>query len=339
MGLLAEPARLQELRSYGVLDAPSDPRLDDLARAAALVCGVPVALVSLVDAERQFFLAHVGLEVVETPRKSAFCNAAIASAALFEVPDAMLDRRFSTHPMVVQDPHIRFYAAAPLVSAGRAAIGTLCVIDWKPGKLNGQQGRILQILGRQVMDVLEERKRAAARSRVQQALDGGLRAHLEDVARIVGRLQGSARDLTSAMLATEAALQTLDDAIDLLDERGSGLCRQSGDLAVACRDLISCYQVPDRPPLLFSATGDCRGSWDLDRLTRALDAFIERATGTVRVCVSGLHDSVEIVIRAPDLAEAGLRIDAAAQIVRAHGGSVGWTRARDAVSLTVCLPR
>ena len=339
MGLLAEPARLRELHSYGVLDTPPDPRLDDLARAAALVCGVPVALVSLVDAERQFFLARVGLEVVETPRKNAFCNQAIGSEALFEVRDAALDRRFSAHPMVVRDPHIRFYAAAPLISAGRAAIGTLCVIDWKPGKITEQQGRLLQILGRQVMDVLEERKRAVVRARVQQALDGPLRSHLEDVAQQIGRLQGSARDLTSAMLATDAALQTLEDAVEALDERGFGLRRQGGDLAVACRDLVACYQVPERPPLLFSATGDCRGAWDLDRLTRALDAFIDRADGAVRVCVSGLEDCVEVVIRAPAIADAGLRVDAALQIIRAHGGSVEWTRGRDAVSLTVALPR
>lgn len=339
MGLLAEPARLQELRSFGVLDAPADPRLDDLARAAALVCNVPVALVSLVDAERQFFLARVGIDVVETPRKNAFCNHAIGSEALFEVPDAVLDRRFAAHPMVVQDPHIRFYAAAPLVTAGRGAIGTLCVIDWKPRQLTGQQGKLLQILGRQAMDVLEERKRAMRRARVQQALDGELRLNLERVAQRVGSLKGSASDLTSVMLAADAALQMLDDAVDVLDERGSGLRRQSGDLAVACRDLVACYQVPERAPLFFSATGDCRGAWDLDRLTRALDAFIDRAEGPVRVCVGGHPDRVEITIRAAALPEAGLRVDAALQIIRAHGGSVEWTRARGAVSLTVALPR
>ena len=340
MGLLAEPARLQELRSYGALDAPADSRLDDLVQAAALVCGVPVALVSLVDAERHFFLARTGIDTVETPRKNGFCNAAIGSEALLDVPDAVLDGRFSAHPMVVQDPHIRFYAAAPLVSAGRAAIGTLCVIDWKPGRLTGQQGRILQILGRQVMDVLEQRKRAVMRARVQQALDRELRLHLEDVAQNLGKLQGSARDLTGAMLATDAALQTLDDAIDVLDEQGTGLCRVSGDLAVACRDLVACYQqLPDRPKLIFSATGDCRGSFDLDRLTRALDAFIDRAAGPVRVSVEGLVDRVEIAIRAAEIPEEGLRVDAALQIIRAHGGTVEWTRPRGAVSLTLVLPR
>ena len=199
--------------------------------------------------------------------------------------------------------------------------------------------RSLQILGRQAMDILEQRKRTLLRARVQQALDSDLRSNLESVVGRLGKLRGSARELTSAMVATDAALQTLDDAIDVLDEQGCGLRRQSGDLAVACRELAGCYQIPNRPPLLFSATGDCRGSWDLDRLTRALDAFIERAEESVRICVFGLQDSVEITIRASAIAEEGLRVEAALQIIRAHGGSVEWTRRPGAVSLTVVLPR
>ena len=339
MGLLAEPARLQELRSYGVLDAPADARLDDLARAAALACGVPVAMVSLVDAERHFFLARTGTDLVEAPRKNGFCNLAIGSEALFEVEDAAHDRRFSAHPMVTQDPHVRFYAAAPLVTAAGAAIGTLCVIDWKPHKLTAEQGMLLQLLGRQAMEILDQRKRSLLRGRVGQALDGDLRAHLENVAGYLGKLQGSARDLSCAMLATDAALQTLDDAVEVLDERGRGVHRQSGDLAVACRDLAGCYQLPDRAPLLFSATGDCRGLWDLDRLTRAFDAFIERAEGPLRIYVRGLEACVEVAIRAPAIADKGLRVDAALQIFRAHGGRVEWTRATGAVTLTVVLPR
>lgn len=339
VGLLAEPARLQELHRYGVLDAPADPRLDDLARAAALACGVPVGLVSLVDKERHFFLARTGIDLVEAPRKNGFCNAAIAAESLFEVEDAALDARFATHPMVTQDPHVRFYAAAPLVSKGGAAIGTLCVIDWQPGKLSEEQRSLLQLLGRQAMDVLEQRRRALLRARAQQALDGDLRSHLENVAGYLGKLSGSARDLSCAMLATDAALQTLDDAVEVLDERGSGLNKKPGDLAVACRDLAGCYQLPDRPPLFFTATGDCRGLWDLDRLTRALDAFLEGAQGPVRICVRGLEDKVELAIRAQALADDGLRADAALQIFRAHGGGLEWTRHAAAVSLTVVLPR
>ena len=339
MGLLAEPARLQELRSYGMLDAPADPRLDDLARAAALACGVPVALVSLVDAERHFFLSRTGFDVVEAPRKNGFCNLAIGSEALFEVEDAAQDRRFLSHPMVTQDPHVRFYAAAPLITASGAALGTLCVIDWKPRKLTGEQGKLLQLLGRQAMEILEERKRSLLRGRVQQALDGELRSHLENVAGYLGKLSGSARDLSCAMLAADAALQTLEDAVEVLDERGSSLRRQNGDLALACRDLAGCYQLPERPPLIFSATGDCRGAWDLDRLTRALDAFLERAEGPLRICVRGLESGVEIAIRAPAIADKGLRVEAALQIFRSHGGRVEWTRRPGAVSLTVVLPR
>src|SRR5215469_18109412 len=111
-----EPARLEALRRYAILDTFPEQEFDDLARLAALICGTPIALVSFVDANRQWFKARVGLEAPETPRNVSFCAHAIAKAELLVIPDALKDERFRSNPLVTGEPHVRFYAGAPLVA-------------------------------------------------------------------------------------------------------------------------------------------------------------------------------------------------------------------------------
>ncbi|NVO06906.1 MAG: GAF domain-containing protein, partial [Rhodoferax sp.] len=131
-----EVARLAALRALGVLDSPVEAEFDALVKVASTVCDVPIALISLVDSDRQWFKANVGLPGVdETPRDIAFCAHAIHSAGIFEVPNAMLDARFADNPLVTRSPGIRFYAGAPIrLSSGHVA-GTLCVIDRVARKL------------------------------------------------------------------------------------------------------------------------------------------------------------------------------------------------------------
>jgi diguanylate cyclase len=121
-----EASRLSALHGLGVLDTPPEPELEALVKAAALVCGVPISLVSLVDMNRQWFKANVGLPVSETPREVAFCSHAILGRGLFEVPDASSDPRFVNNPLVTGAPDIRFYAGAPLRMSNGAQVGTLC---------------------------------------------------------------------------------------------------------------------------------------------------------------------------------------------------------------------
>lgn len=140
-----EVVRLATLRAMLVLDSPPEPLFDSLARMASEVCGTPTSLLSLVDEERQWFKANVGLPGVnQTPRDVAFCAHAIADDALFEVPDATQDERFLDNPLVVGDPGIRFYAGVPLIVAGGARIGTLCVIDRQARQLSEAQVRSLR---------------------------------------------------------------------------------------------------------------------------------------------------------------------------------------------------
>lgn len=343
MGLVAEAVRLRALRSYQVLDTPPEPRLDEIAQAAADLCGTPIALVSLVDRERQFFKAHIGLDVAEIPRRGSFCNQAIESANFFEVPDAAADRRFRSHPLVLDAPFIRYYAAAPLINPENAAIGTLCIIDREPRAMAPQSKQMLQVLSRQVINVLEQRKADLLSAQVRRALDGDLRERLDSIGRHLRELKGPPRDLIRMLMDADSALETVDDAVDVLQaSQGLPLRRRGADLAVACRELVASYQEGERAGTLFSASGDCSGFWDLDRLTHAFAALIDRAApGPVRVSARGLRDSVVITFRAASFQLDGpaLRTALAFEIVRAMGGDVEMARAQGGVTLAVCLPR
>jgi GAF domain-containing protein len=146
-----EAERLNTLRGYGILDTYPEDRFDDLTRLAASICGTPISLISLVDKDRQWFKSKTGLEVCQTPREDAFCAHAIMSPELLVVPDASQDPRFATNPLVLGEPHIRFYAGAPLAAPNGHNLGALCVIDRVPRQLSRDQLESLRILSRQVM--------------------------------------------------------------------------------------------------------------------------------------------------------------------------------------------
>ena len=154
-----EASRQHSLDRLSVLDSGAEASFDGLVHAAAAICGTPIALISLIDHDRQWFKANVGLEgVSETPRAISFCTHAIEQRDLFVVEDAQLDPRFATNPLVTGDPRIRFYAGAPLHLADGAAVGTLCVIAREPLRLTDQQREVLRQLGRTAVHLLEGRR-------------------------------------------------------------------------------------------------------------------------------------------------------------------------------------
>ena len=154
-----ENERLATLHALDVLDTGPEEEFDALIRVASLVCGVPISLISLVDSERQWFKANLGLPgVSETPRDIAFCSHAILDDKLFEVPDATLDPRFADNPLVSDAPDIRFYAGAPIVMGDGSRVGTLCVIDRQPHQLNATQREIVSNLAIAAAHALEGRR-------------------------------------------------------------------------------------------------------------------------------------------------------------------------------------
>jgi GAF domain-containing protein len=127
-GYVTEEQRLAALRGYGVLDTPNEPQFDAIVRTAATFFDVPIALISLIDSDRQWFKARIGLQAAETPRSISFCTHAIRGDDALVVPDAAADERFRDNPLVLHDPHIRFYAGAPIRTSSGARLGTVCVI-------------------------------------------------------------------------------------------------------------------------------------------------------------------------------------------------------------------
>ncbi len=153
-----EGARLRALEELQLLDSPAEQEFDDITLLASFICEAPIALISLVDKDRQWFKSRVGLDISETPRDIAFCAHAILGDDVFEVPDAAADQRFADNPVVTSDPHLRFYAGMPLKTSDNHNIGTLCVIDRKPRHLSEEQRAALRALGRQIMRLVELRK-------------------------------------------------------------------------------------------------------------------------------------------------------------------------------------
>src|SRR5262245_44094019 len=153
-----EATRLRTLRAYKILDTRPEERFDELTRLAALICGVPISLISLIDTDRQWFKSKLGLDMNETPRAQAFCTHAIMQPEMFVVPDASRDERFAQNPLVTGDPHIRFYAAAPLAARDGHLLGTICVIDREPHALTPAQTEALRIASRLVIANIELRR-------------------------------------------------------------------------------------------------------------------------------------------------------------------------------------
>lgn len=177
---LNEADRLATLYLYGVLDTDFEERFDRLTRVAAAVFGTPISLISLVDADRQWFKSSLGMQARETPRDISFCTHAIGGNGVYVVPDAANNPQFARNPLVTGDPHIRFYAGAPIVTRTGHALGTFCVIDRQPRVFDAMQRQLLQDFANTVMEFFEMqrliRDARANRVRMRECIDEAERA-------------------------------------------------------------------------------------------------------------------------------------------------------------------
>lgn len=152
-----EQLRLAELYNYDILNTQYEEDFDEVVQLASQICNVPISLISLIDADRQWFKAKTGFDTKETGRDVSFCAHAILDSELFVVEDAWKDNRFSDNPLVINDPSIRFYAGMPLISNNGFKLGTLCVIDRTPRQLNDEQLFAMKVLSKQVAKLFELR--------------------------------------------------------------------------------------------------------------------------------------------------------------------------------------
>lgn len=197
-----EDQRLAALYRYSILDTPPEKHFDELTQLIAAICNVPIALVSLVDADRQWFKSKVGIDAESGPRSTSFCGHAIHEESLFIVEDAKLDDRFADNPFVTGEPFIRFYGGAPLVTDDHQILGTLCIVDRVPRQLTSLQQQALKTLSHQVMRELELR-RSLYRTEQQWLL-----THLK---RRLGSLVRSSLDLDQiCKIAAQELSETLE---------------------------------------------------------------------------------------------------------------------------------
>ena len=166
-----EEQRLSELYRYSILDTPSESAFDDLAKLAAFICTTPISFVSLVDTDRMWFKAKVGLSVDEVPRTDGFGFSAILGEEFRMISDAQADETLSSHPLFASDPKIRFYAGVPLVTPRGFRIGTLCVADTRPRTLTAEQSAALATLARTVVTQLELRLLLKSQMELQSSTD------------------------------------------------------------------------------------------------------------------------------------------------------------------------
>jgi diguanylate cyclase (GGDEF)-like protein len=233
--LADEDERLAALRSLHVLDTAPEQVLDDLVAIAAKICGTPTALLSLIDRDRQWFKARVGMKVQETPREMAFCAHAILQPdQVMEVSDTLRDERFATNPLVTGDPHIRFYAGAPLVTDEGQAIGTLCVLDSVRHTLDDDQRETLQKLSRMAMSYL------------QVSRSDALMHRLRDVSRTLAKMH-AVNDIPDAASAVAVAAREILHAdgatLMIADHPGAVHYRPAGIATPHAQDAAELVQV------------------------------------------------------------------------------------------------
>ncbi len=215
-----EVERLAQLQRYEILDTGQEDVFDDFTILAAQICGTPISLISLLDAERQWFKSKVGLTETHTPRELAFCDHAIRTPEVMEVPDATLDPRFFANPLVTGAPDIRFYAGSPLVAPDGSRIGTLCVIDRVPRRLSDAQRAALARLGRQIIVQLELR---LARRDLEARIAGAERA------------EALMRDTLARATAAERRTVRANDLLSAVRELLTGHLVQNGRKATFAR--------------------------------------------------------------------------------------------------------
>lgn len=180
-----QAARIAALRSYDVLDTPRERDFDEIVALASQICGTPISVVNLIDVDRQWFKAELGLGVRETPLATSICSHVILDDSFVEIPDTRNDARMQDNPLCQGDPGLRFYAGAQLLTPEGLPLGTLCVLDYQPRHLTDAQRQALKILGKQVMAQLDLRRSLKRQQFLMKEIDHRVKNSLQSVISLI----------------------------------------------------------------------------------------------------------------------------------------------------------
>jgi signal transduction histidine kinase len=260
-----EPARVAALRDAQVLDTAPEEDFDDIALLASEICGTPMGLVSLVDTDRQWFKAKVGLEMDQCHRDLSFCAHTITGHELLEVPDAAQDPRFMDNPFVLGDDSIRFYAGAPVVLDGTLAVGTVCVVDHVPRELTSSQRRGLRSLARHAAVQLELRRYARKAGEIADRLrqvDRMKDSFLATVSHELRTPLSSIRGYLEMLLEDDFDAETSRRFLSVMQRNSDRLLRLIDDLLLVARLTEDGLQLDlaevDLAELTHQVTSACR---------------------------------------------------------------------------------
>jgi signal transduction histidine kinase len=267
-----EAQRLALLHSMELLDSPVETAFDAITQLAAQVTGRPIALIGLVDADRTWFKSRVGLDAAQSPRDISFCNAAITSDDIFEVPDAWADPRFEDNPLVTGAPHVRFYAGMPLRVAG-LAMGTVCVVDHTPHRLDAPQRNALRQLAHLTVELMERRLASRAKTEFIGHLNHEMRTPMNAILGF-----GQILELKMAPESREAGhvrhiLDAGQHLLELIDESLDLMRVEAGAVSLDMRSI-------DLVPVLTEVAELVRPMADTRRIALELQL-------PARVCVQG----------------------------------------------------
>jgi len=339
-----EAKRVEALVRYNILDTEFEEAYDELAQLASSICRTPISLISLIDPERQWFKARVGLEVAEMSREIAFCAHAILQDDIMVVPDALKDARFFDNPLVVSDPRIRFYAGAPLVSPDGLAMGTLCVIDSTPRNLDDVQLQALRVLAKQVINLMQFRITFrqmqtvarqlndvnATRNKFFHILAHDLRAPFNGiigfsemlVAGLDSPAQSDLREMAEGVLKSgESALQLLNNLLEwAMSQSGrielNALILDVDELLDEVIDLVSLSSSRKSIALLREGSVGSTVFADRSMLFSVLQNLLSNAIkftpqgGSIAVAVTERDDAVEFSVRDTGVGMTATKIDA-----------------------------
>lgn len=219
--------RLERLHSYDILDTEREADFDDIAQLASQICGTAISVVNLIDADRQWFKAEVGLGVRETPLQTSICSHVILEQDFVEIPDTLQDPRMADNPLCTGDPGLRFYAGAILKSEDGLPLGTLCVLDYQPRTLTPLQRDALRVLARQVMVQMDMRRALSANTLLRQEVDHRVKNSLQSLSSLVSIQMRRAQQHEA-----KRALQTVHSRIEAVARLHSQLYRTSDRMLV-----------------------------------------------------------------------------------------------------------